>query len=44
MKLESLHTKEIKTRFATINCKQDVIDLINHVNFLLYGEDYHMWV
>ena len=42
MKLESLHTKEIKTRFANINCKQDVIDLINHVNFLLYGEEYKL--
>ena len=42
MKLEKLHTKEIKTRFTNINCKQDVIDLINHVNFLLYGKEYKL--
>lgn len=39
MKIESLHITDIKTRFASINCKQDVIDLINHVNVLLYGEN-----
>ena len=42
MKLESLHTKDIKTKFAAINCKQDVVNLINHVNFLLYGEEYKL--
>jgi RNA-directed DNA polymerase len=40
MKIENLHITDIKTRFAAINCKQDVIDLINHVNVLLYGGDY----
>ena len=42
MKLESLHTKDIKTKFAAINCKQDVVNLINHVNFLLYCEEYKL--
>jgi RNA-directed DNA polymerase len=40
MKIENLHIKNIKTKFAEINCKQDLIDLINHANGLLYGDDY----
>jgi hypothetical protein len=40
MKIENLHITDIKTRFAAITCKQDLIELINYVNGLLYGKDY----
>lgn len=42
MKVESQHIKDIKSQFATINSKQDLVHLINHVNGLLYGEDSKM--
>ncbi|WP_418637409.1 reverse transcriptase domain-containing protein [Winogradskyella sp.] len=42
MKLENQHIIDIKSQFATISCKQDLIVLINHVNGLLYGKDYKL--
>ena len=40
MKIETKHIQEIKARFAAINNKQDIVDIINYVNELLYGENF----
>ena len=40
MKIENNHIEKIKNRFAAITGKQDVIDSINYVNALLYGDKF----
>lgn len=37
MKLEKQNIEQIKSQFAAINSKNDIVVLINHVNMLLYG-------
>ncbi|WP_296317637.1 reverse transcriptase domain-containing protein [Winogradskyella sp. UBA3174] len=40
MKLKKQHTEEVKNQFALIKSKNDIVNLINYVNELLYGIDY----
>ena len=40
MKLETQHIDNIKNQFANLKSKRDIIDMINQVNELLYGETF----
>jgi len=40
MKLRKSHIEKIKSQFSDLQSKQDLVNLINEVNKILYGEDY----
>src|SRR5690554_214783 len=41
MKLSQQHIDQIKISFSKLSTKEDLLTLINEVNFLLYGENYY---
>ncbi len=40
MKLENAHIKHIKQKFGSLESKNDLVDLINYVNEIVYGLDF----
>lgn len=40
MKLENQHIDTIKNQFANVTSRADLVSMVNHVNELLYGENY----
>lgn len=39
MKIEDTHITEIKSRFSSIETKEDLLNLLNYARTILYGED-----
>lgn len=40
MKLSQQHINQIRSQFSALDSKEDLVALINEVNYILYGEDY----